>query len=103
MQYFWEVRYRSPLADTRGVDVVIIETSTSDPLRAEAVAKYWLANARPSPSTLLISIRRQVVQTEDDMVKGLVTSQLAAHGADAPQSTKVAPVSPERSSGRAQA
>lgn len=97
MQYFWELRYRSPLADTKGVDVVIIETNSPDPLRAEAVARYWLANARPSPSTLLISIRRQVVQTEEDMQKGVVTSQPAEK---LPESipARVAPASGERSS-----
>lgn len=63
----WQLRYRSPLSPTRGVDDVVIETATDDPAEAEKLAKWWLEHKVPSPSTRFVYVRRLVVATAADM------------------------------------
>lgn len=63
----WQLRYRSPLAPTRGVDDVIIETETEDQAEADKLAKWWLDTKVPSPSTRFVYVRRLVVATTADM------------------------------------
>lgn len=67
----WELRYRSPLSPTKGVDTVLIETNTALEADAKKVADYWLAKERPSPSTRFVYVRRAVVCTQDEMEREL--------------------------------
>lgn len=64
------LRYRSPIADTKGVDDVWIEIESQDfkEDRARAVAEDWLSRERPHPSTRLIFVRPAVVHSEHRMV-----------------------------------
>lgn len=63
----WQLRYRSPLAPTKGVDDVIIETEADDAAEARKLADWWLATKVPSPSTRFVYVRRLVVATSAEM------------------------------------
>lgn len=73
MKVTWELRYRSPIAPTKGVDTVEIQTNSNDVSRAKVVAEYWLGKERPHPSTKFVYVRPAIVQTEDDMENELAT------------------------------
>lgn len=93
----WDLRYRSPLAPTRGVDDVQIQTNSRDELRAREVAKHWLGKAMPSPATVLVYVRPAVVQTEDDMIAEL---EAAERGVDLAEPTQTDSRTPATSMGR---
>lgn len=63
----WQLRYRSPLSPTKGVDDVLIETNTNLEADAKRVADRWLATKMPSPSTRFVYVRPAVVYTQDQM------------------------------------
>lgn len=67
MKVQWQLTYRSPIADSKGVDNVLIETNSTHEHVAREVATYWLETHRAHPSTRFVAIRQIVVQTEDDM------------------------------------
>jgi hypothetical protein len=70
-EVLWQLRYRSPISPTKGVDDVQISTNSTDEARAKVVADYWLAKKMAHPSTRFVFVRRAVVQTEEDMIKEL--------------------------------
>jgi hypothetical protein len=63
----WQLRYRSPLAPTKGVDDVIIETDSDHEPDAHALAQWWLATHMASPATRFVFVRRLVVATSAEM------------------------------------
>lgn len=63
----WQLRYRSPLSPTKGVDDVLIETNTTLEADAKRVSEHWLATRRASPSTRFVYARPAVVMTQDLM------------------------------------
>ena len=63
----WQLRYRSPLSPTRGVDDVVSETETDDLIAAQTLAEWWLDLKMPSPSTRFVYVRRLVVATSAEM------------------------------------
>jgi len=63
----WQLRYRSPLSPTKGVDDVVIETDSELEADAKALAEWWLATKMPSPSTRFVYVRRLVVATAGEM------------------------------------
>lgn len=67
----WQLRYRSPLSPTKGVDDVLIETNTTLESDARRVAEHWLATRRASPSTRFVYVRPAVVMTQDQMEEEL--------------------------------
>ncbi len=67
-RFDWQLRYRSPLSPTKGVDDVTIQTNSTDEGRAKVVAEFWLGKAMAHPGTKFVYVRRAVVQTEDDMI-----------------------------------
>lgn len=62
----WQLRYRSPLSPTKGVDDVIIQAGDAD--EAKRLADWWLANKVASPSTRFVYVRPLVVATMADML-----------------------------------
>lgn len=67
----WQLRYRSPISPTKGVDDVIIETDTDSEPDAKVLAEWWLATHVPSPATRFVYVRRLVVATTAMMQKAL--------------------------------
>lgn len=71
----WELRYRSPLSPTKGVDDVLVETDAEHHAKhngdreaaAKELADWFLANRVASPSTRFVYVRRAVVATSADM------------------------------------
>jgi len=63
----WELRYRSPLAPSKGVDDIIISTDTDDEQQARKVADDFLATKVAHPSTRFISLRLFVAHSEKAM------------------------------------
>lgn len=64
----WRLRYRSTLSPTRGVDEVNIATKTADPVKARAVAEFWLARSMSHQSTKFIDVRPFLACTEDELL-----------------------------------
>lgn len=85
----WQLRYRSPLAPTKGVDDVIIETEADDPAEARTLADWWLATKVGSPSTRFVYVRRLVVATSAEM-RAAQSPTKAAEVEDEPTGPSVA-------------
>lgn len=77
----WQLRYRSPLAPTKGVDDVIIETDSDLEPDAHALAQWWLATHMASPATRFVFVRRLVVATSAEM-RAAKKAPVAAPDAD---------------------
>jgi len=90
LKVYWQLRFRSPLALTRGVDDAQIETNSTDPARAEAVGRFWLSRNMAHPDTRFVFVRPWCVQTEDDMEAALALAAGAqaaqAHASETPPS-----------------
>jgi hypothetical protein len=71
MEILWQLRYRSPLAPTKGVDDVSISTDIDDEAEARRVADWWLSEHKPSPATRFIYVRKHVVATSEMRRKAL--------------------------------
>lgn len=98
----WQLRFRSPMSETKGVDDIIIETDTDDPADAKTLADWTLTTKFPSPGTRFIFVRRNVVATTKDMKEALAPpkppkpekdepparAQAASRGAVAPKKAK---------------
>ena len=72
----WELRYRSPLSPSKGVDDVLVQTDAREGesvdaayKRAKVVADYWLGTARAHPNTTFIYLRPAVVMSERRMAQ----------------------------------
>ncbi len=64
----WELRFRSPVSSSKGVDTVKIETETRDEKEATALAYHWLSTGPMShPATRFIYVRPSIVATTADM------------------------------------
>jgi hypothetical protein len=79
----WQLRYRSPLSPTKGVDDVIIETDGDTEAEAQALAEWWLRTHVPSPSTRFVYVRRLVVATSTQMREAI--ARAAAPAVDMPE------------------
>jgi hypothetical protein len=67
----WQLRFRSPLSETKGVDDVLIETPTDDYTEAKKLADWALATKFPSPGTRFVFLRKSVIATSEEMAKAL--------------------------------
>jgi hypothetical protein len=65
----WEVRFRSPVSDTKGVDTRRIETNSDDEARARIVAEFFINQQYPHPGTRLIFVRKDPCFSEDEMLE----------------------------------
>ena len=90
----WTLRYKSPLADSKGVEDVTLTTHTDNEPKAREVAEDWLGRFRSNPNTKFISLKRACVWTEDQMYAARAADLKAkelATGPDAPTSRGLEP------------
>src|SRR2546425_550608 len=64
----WKLRFKSPLAPTRGVWDVLIETNSPEYDNARKVADFYLSDRMPHPSTRFVMLEPAIAFSEDEML-----------------------------------